>query len=804
MAITTSYLNPATRNRSMTTESDFALGMKYTDNALDEGYSKVLLNYALADNGASLRPRSGLEQTQILTSITTDNPIVVWGVADVLVLNAAETNSTMCKVVIYGEYDEDTNTVNYTTCKAVALINGVYKQNIGTGVFNAIETGSLTGFTSYGLRCVNKPEQVHGLTYLGQAGGCFSVLNGNLYTSVVSGTSMKLVQLVIKQTAGDAGISLRLKEISPETINAAKAVHNGYNMLSDTPFSFSNETTSGTAVIMDGLIPYDKSGNICLHSKVGDEIKFKLIYRYPTAHATGTTKYYVQWEIKDIDSDNTRVLQRVRDSAVITPGNEISIVTTQTAFKQFTLICKLYNKTQVDSVPYENDALDAVNCKTIATISTAYYYLTDSTANIQTTQFNNYNLMDATGMTTWQQRIVVWGVNGCKNTLWVSDINNPSYFPFPNNVETFDDEIITALKWKSSLIVFTKSTVNQLDFTEDGITITNKTIQDRMVMTEGEECTVLPVQNMVFFKNQNYYYMIVPAASQKVYNSGELTLAPISKPISNIFDNFHDEVCKIFDTVVSNEVYDYHCYLEGSCIRMVYKMYDMLEFKFIDIVFQYDTKLRTWSLLSFDSDRYRMTQYIPSVTADSIFIRPYQSATGTWTMELLQANPLSAADDYAITIYDEDMEYTVNTAADVTHFIDTGFRKLNDYENLNKKWRQIQFGITNVTQDTLQFYSTIQVDNEKRKMIEYESDTDDDGNVIITPVYEVIKSNDDIVDEAVAWGIPAERFDDTPLARVKINTNGKGRYIRFTLKDTNDFMYELNKITYVFRIMTGR
>ena len=51
---------------------------------------------------------------------------------------------------------------------------------------------------------------------------------------------------------------------------------------------------------------------------------------------------------------------------------------------------------------------------------------------------------------------------------------------------------------------------------------------------------------MIYFKSGNYYYMLVPKAQS---TTGELTLAPISTPITEFFNNFSVNVERVFREV---------------------------------------------------------------------------------------------------------------------------------------------------------------------------------------------------------------------------------------------------------------
>ena len=56
-----------------------------------------------------------------------------------------------------------------------------------------------------------------------------------------------------------------------------------------------------------------------------------------------------------------------------------------------------------------------------------------------------YDLSTCKGMTTWGQRLCIYAPDKGLNMLFISEPNNPAWFPFPRNVSLFNENIIVAL-----------------------------------------------------------------------------------------------------------------------------------------------------------------------------------------------------------------------------------------------------------------------------------------------------------------------------------------------------------------------
>lgn len=849
------YNSHESRARTIVSENSFAKGMRYTNNPLAEGYVKSLVNFTLTNDGSTIRPRPGYQQ--IYTNVATmeiDEKTQDFGVyfTDNLLVNTSdEVDAVLCRCILGGaieEHPEYTEGLGYNaevfnTANSLLVIsyNSEYIVGVNKNSEHLFAKGNDDKFYLPMQYCI---ERIHDVQIgLGHSrNGVHAIIDNAVYVPLVhlysdnEGTihyehhiATVYMQFNDKRNSFDWWFKL----IEPKDITAVQAVNYGYNMLATEPYKFVNQSTANSIPLLDGILPYDTNGKLLTSARAGAEIFFHLVYRYPIADIENSVKYRVRWSIQDLGNDSgTIVLQSFEASDVYTPGDDIYFRTTQTTYKKFTLLA---------NVCYDTDyQTDGENAKVIATITLAYYYLTNdtdtSTLNIEA---NKYDLSTAQGMCTWQQRLILWGVSNAKNVLWVSEINDPSWFPYPNNCEIFPDDIVACTRYKSGLLVFTKSALYQVVLLEDGLNYSTKCIQERLTMDTEDIASIVPVQNMVFFKNGNSYYLIVPVTNSM---SGELQLAPISRAIEPMFSEFATESVGLLEKLVKptsinyyivddegnrlmdsehnimyiktldNEnvtfnLFDWWCILESKTLRIYYKFEMQVGEKltYLDYVFNYDTSTRAWTTSIVNSTRYRMTPYISSVTAETIFVQPVLTAEHTISLNLIQGSELSTIDSF-------DIDYYQSGWSECLQYVDTGFRDLcND---IKKRFRQVQFRVNNITSATLNFYTSFIIDNDVRKQYcTFETtevtdpDADDYGTVYVDTIMEepdVAPGINEIRDYVTEWELDTSRFPNTNTAQVRVNVSGKGNLCRFELRSYNDKSYEISSMAWVYRPMYAR
>lgn len=841
--------------RTMVSENSFVSGMHYTDTPLAEGQNKVIMNFQLANSGATLRPRPGYQLYEALTGLAvvdaTDD-CVVHHTTQMYLEKENSDEVVLCRYFLAGSVYETTKEEQYVglpealfdlqTARLSAVYNGANIFNVHTPTVTPAVEGA-----RYYLSLSPTHKSIHGCPIeVGHSRtGVYTSMDNNTYVTVYcvwqENSLVKWTSFVglLKAKIGVLGnaLSFEVKQLVPNDITAVQAVNYGYNMLREDPYSFDIKETATYTLLLDGILPYDSDGNLLMNARLGTELTFKLIYRYPKLDLENGKKYYVQWEIQDLSTNADPVIvQRVRDSRTYTPGEEISITTRQATYKQFTISAKVYYKDEVDAAVYDNSSVstdinDQIYLKPIQVVTLAYYYLSDEN-NSTTTNIGavNYDLSSAQGMCSWQQRIVLWGVKGAKNTLWVSEINDPSWFPYPNNCEIFPDDIVACVKYKTNLLVFTKTALYQLAFQEDGLSYTTTCIQERLTMDEEDASSILPVQSMVFFKNGNYYYLVVPVTGSM---TGELQLAPITRPLEYCMDNFTDFTSEMLEILLNpsgaegqltSSLYDWWCVLEQRTLRIYYKMACDIPAgrTYVDLVFNYDTTARTWTMTSYNSTAYRMIPYIPSVTAETIFVMPQRSSPLGVNLNLVRAEVTTPLDDFPL-------DYNAERVLLNVQYLDTGYRNIQ--ADVKKRFRQIQMRVTNPYSQQLLFRTQFRVDNDLRKMLyntEVTEITDpedpDYGSVYVDYILEdsdLVDGMEKIPELHEEWGIDPRRFPDLTTAVVKVNVQGKGRLGRFmlcsvnhalgaaplgtlTLQSNEQSMYEISNVVWVYRVMNGR
>lgn len=266
----------------------------------------------------------------------------------------------------------------------------------------------------------------------------------------------------------------------------------------------------------------------------------------------------------------------------------------------------------------------------------------------------NYNLATAKGMLEWKNRLVLWGVENAETILFTSDVNNPAYFPYPNNIDILDEPVLHCMLYGDDLVVFTNTKLYRLTIGETGGIGTHTLIQKNLSITERDIPMFCLVKNMLFFKSGNYYYMLVPKSSSI---TGETTVAPISKAIYPFLDNFSAEVEKLFKiytqgkteyanngaaswkfpftsflenyyayadntSVVINYVYDYTGFIQGHLA---------LDNVTATVLFKKESNY--WPTPDFASDNYK--NYVrPILKRQFILSLIYNTESYTWSIKI--------------------------------------------------------------------------------------------------------------------------------------------------------------------------
>ena len=747
---TTAFKQYARGQRGVTVEETFSGGINYTNTPLGEGYYNMLVNYAFKDDGKILIPRAGYKSVpESRTEITTaPTPYACLQTGTAYAVDVQETADTRAseelhKFLIFGQTAAQQATVpTYTTENIVLALD--------TNTFS--ETPSFTTVPAVfgaAFPCTFKTKNYTNQAYMhemritqSETRFITSALNGKQYYLTDAGLVSLMFQTYENGTEGVFEV------VDPYTATPTEAVNYGYNMLSGTPYSFKDTASEAyvTGTIgMQGILPYTDSSTkqLLFNAKVGTPVTFRLFVDFPKSQAA---KYMFKWEVRDLNSDAITVYEdcsRIYTTdpvkEVITSkdaaGNSVEGITLtfQPPYRQFSITVTAYGYAEDGSI----DSTEPIGVLPFA----AYNLVGDSISAMNQIDVKTYDITTGTGMCAWAQRLVVWGVEAAEHILFVSDVNNPAYFPYPNNAEVFDAPIIACVPFMNKLLVFTESTLYLLTWADDGLSYVSEVVQESLAMTAQDAETITVVKNMVYFKNGNYFYMIVPSTN----NVGELVLAPISKPITNLLDNFETEVLTLFKDMYNPDRFkfltagskyrlvlnDFINFLDGNCIRNVYSFTlsstseDAPTFLTFAFVLNYNSVLRTWTTDIMETNNTLLKPYKQTVTDQTLFIntinQPQDYISGEQeggaesegtvvhgfavTFELVRPDPLNCSDAFILTTNERKLKNW--------QYIDTGYR---EHDSATKKrYRELQFKINNVEQTSMEYGMCFLIDDDLRR-----------------------------------------------------------------------------------------
>ena len=238
--------------------------------------------------------------------------------------------------------------------------------------------------------------------------------------------------------------------------------------------------------------------------------------------------------------------------------------------------------------------------------------------NISTKKFD---LKRCTGMIEWQKHLVLWGVPDALNTIFVSDVNNPTFFPYPNNIDTFTEPVVSVYNYGNELLVLTTSALYRLTWDAEGTGWTQRLVQQNLHITEADAKLACVFKNMFFFKSGELYYMMTPKATKTSSVQGSVNIIQISKPIEQLLNNFHSEVYELIKTLsntpdlsdFTDRLVNYFTYIDGNkiVVNYAYALHTLYLQEadnshpdnsiYIYVQLVYDTDLQAWCMKAFQA-----------------------------------------------------------------------------------------------------------------------------------------------------------------------------------------------------------
>ena len=573
-------------------DSDLSKGMMSSSGVVEDGYLKYLVNCSYEKETSSITPRPGLRLT------STVFPAETFDDADFISDNVAIKDSKQCiengvtyNQIILGKLDDEDPTKGLIWVLTGSAFLDQMPFNVSEEYITAIS------FANYVMP--DEPHvckfytatspSIHDI-YLSQDEykriefpvGCFAYGNSYYFFGEDGQGNSGLFRTVF-----DSSLTTPMyvfEAVTPKEISVSEAVSYGYNMLKGSDaYSFINQHTA-PLMEFEGILPYDpSSGDLIMSPKRNQPIDFVCYYNAPLK------QYRIIWEWREINASDWTEIEEF-DFTVSALDPDLRCANFKAPASNIMV--------RVSAYPYENGVLSDTVEKAMVV---GFDFTLENYGAARTLDQKVYDLTTASGVESWNGRIVLWGLPSDPTILFISDYNEPAYVPYPNNIVVFDEPIIYAVEFMDSLVVFTTDKIYQVT-SPDGNTWNSTVLQSHLSINAWDKHLIQVVRNMLYFKSGNYYYMMVPKAQSL---TGELILAPITTPITSFFDNFSVSVQEVikstYDFLGEYELLTYYNFLDYEDVHNIYayKFEPSQAILHFDVI--YNTVDRTWRIWIYES-----------------------------------------------------------------------------------------------------------------------------------------------------------------------------------------------------------
>lgn len=786
-------------------QETFLMGMSSADTTLQEGFSKMLVNFDIDRNGESLIPRPGIHT---VTTATKQDKCYV----DIrpTVVAACESyvddKDVMLQVMTTGDYSETAS--GWTTPKLSDAHLEVDDINLYT-VQKAYTTPEFSKAYILGSSLYRKipTEGVHGVPIHGgelqRHVGCFA-FNNEYYmfrhyndpypTQGDRDAYIQLCKATYEPTTANISEGFGFKIIEPKKLTPKEAAMWGYNMLDNNPYSFSCDR-QGSGVTLLGVLPYTQDDILVMTPRINQTLKIKVYF----AAAPGKWRAVLEHKTPSA-SDWTSVGEQIK--TIGTTGDITPFFFPFSAPTGEVIIrVKVYDENATPGTGADGKPLPPSEIG-VMTVGMSFDPSTQgSTANVKP---ETYNIRMSKGVCYWKSRLVTWGVSKAPNVLFMSDINDPSYFPYPQGADILDEPIVHCVPLLENLLVFTKTELYMISLMEDGLGYSKKLIQSHLRISDSDIHLIQTVKNMVYFKSGNYFYMVVPRLAS---TTGELTIAPISNNIKPLLDNFRENVENIFKIMYNNSnvltnatLIDYYNYLDFEDINNVYVFYDALFDRYINVCLLYNSVGRYWRMYMYET-KSKLYSIANSATSRGKLVGVERVPSGY------------TGDGCKITV----LSFTGGTPVDTINgvqasvcknyqYLDTGLREIDsDYK---KRFREVQLKLNNKSESGIRFSTKVSVDDNLKidfKNVDGAYDEVDDNVTVLEPTFvDDVTIPDVVTPVEYYWLTGSDKLPLKSIYKVRMPIIGKGYAPRLQLKCTAEKQYELLNINWMYRQLYSR
>lgn len=894
MALTTSYKR-GRGPRAASKHSVFNKGMFYGDQLIPEGYAKVLVNYKVNDTGDALYARPGREIAQqvIVDSFdyhSVSKELGEMHLTEYLYQKINEEMELTDTLFSFGKFYDGLNTtvqayfpdttvaeiinkpayyLNYSIEPASAATpvtakHGWFSYKSGSEMIVKSATeqvGSLTAnkisnkgmFGLEGSGDITKPiYTVHNNEIY-----CFAADNMTIVDSeeadahvevggkVVTEVPFSLSKLVIENDSivkkpvvvYDPSIT----EVVGYVDGASNVPGSGYNMLLPNPYVFKhtfNETHKITGgVLMDSI---DRATAKPVTSPNIGTTYYYWLYLDVQASPDSETELY-KWQIEHRSADNdTWYPYHTINETMHTMPFVLENKRSTGAVDEHKVV---YFEYVPDADRFQiNIHLQRGDDQTTKMTYASGYIECNNTA-LQDIKTKNYDLSTAKGMFSWKGIIGIYGVKDAESTVFFSDVDNPGYFPFPNNIEDFGNEVLAVKPANDKLVVVTVDSIYVVTGGPAAVTMIKKQILANTYINPLDAQHIQILKDQVFFKADDQFYVLKPNA--KTSDNTDLKNYLNSQPVSPLFKGFKDKILDILNSIylptlidnkmnkIDNVLFEnlYSSIVKGKInytMKLALQTQSAL-FEKVFLTIVYDPITRVWTLeiqavnLGTGPQHISITpytqmdtplRYMDKETNIYYSVIPFNAAGDAEEEPMLMYRGVHFLQE-SDTLTTDKFNFNINNASyesgvmlDNYQYIDTGSLALDDVSY--KRFRELQFNIYNAAHDNLQFYNTCYVDgvaqvNPVAKSITHITDINDPdyGNIYISDSIDTNISvyGDSELDE---WNLDLSSFPDLTLTTIRVSLKGKGRRISIKLLNTSLKKYNISNFTWIYRVMNAR
>lgn len=464
----------------------------------------------------------------------------------------------------------------------------------------------------------------------------------------------------------------------------------------------------------------------------------------------------------------------------------------------------------------------------------------------------NFDLSKAKGMVSWSGSVCVYGVPYAPDTIFCSVIDDPTYFPFPNNVLTFDSEILACYNYLDRLLVITRDSIWLVTAGPNIASSIMKRVMTNVSIPEVDALNVQILKDQIFFKTDTQFFVLKP----NMYTSDATDLKNYtnSTAIANFCENFTSSVVELLNKVYVTawqkytenkyelcKFVDFNCtnvksHIQNSDVHYVYTIEPIIKkvrvsetetevLESVELHLIYNTVSRAWRIhmrAVGDPSKVRVGDVLFRNKLTGEYYEFFSWFDSGIVSVCSQSKGESTSENFSPVEGLQLSEWYDNFT-----YVDTGYPAIQDINT--KRFRELQFTINSNDKHKLGFCSAFKVDGAEQvsatnyDVMHIKDPQDPDfGSIFVRPretenlhkYQSTLLSETDEGSEvywktaveslAQAWQIDLSAFPNLDTINISLELRGRGRRGSVQLLNTSLQPYQLSTWTWVYRLMTAR